>query len=469
MSPPSSDRLRDALFAPGTAREPERSLLSSPFGSDFPAAALRRSAPGPASSGSRDMNVPGSAGRRKLWQIQQHLHCLVIGTCLSIDQVRRLATRAGFENDALSDYDIHHACVHAANDRQHPLTLALQRACEARHARHVRRFARVRNPDELRTLWRAHRDEGDIAGPLWALVTHAGRDDELIVEVFGEVHMLQHGTVSRENTLRQGLVEARSRSDQAVRERDEALERSNALRIERDTLSNELDASRLEFERLRARLQQRTTPAAPDGDGRRLQRQERLIVSLRERDAAQRGALLAARSKGQASAADVRRLECVLTQLLDTTPDDGSPLSDKRKMPNEDAPTLCGRCVLVIGGQPRQCRHFRALVEAHDGVFLHHDGGVESKATRVADLVRRADAVLCPTEQISHDAMRRAKRLCRADAKPMLFLQRSSLAAFADGLATLSGLASTPVPPVPPVPSAHTDPLGSSDPSCDDR
>jgi len=449
MSSPSPDRPWNALLGPESAPEPERSLLASALGFQtvrrpvigaVTAASPRMDAPAIAPTRSPVTGVPGSTGRRKLWQVPEHLHCLVMGTCLSIDQVRRLATRAGFENDALSDYDIHHACVHAAKDRHHSLSIALQRACEARHARYVRRFARERDRQALRALWAAHRDDGDIAGPLWALVTHASRDEELILEVFGEVHMLQHGTVSRENTLRQGLVDARSRTEQALRERDEAHERMGALRDERDALSRELDASRLERERLRARLQQRTSVMTPaDGEGRRLLRQERLIMTLRERDAAQRGALATARSERTVLSADVRRLECVLAQLLDVassaagkpSADDGTPL--------DGAPTLCGRCVLVIGGQPQQCRHFRALVEAHDGVFLHHDGGVESKSTRVADLVKRADAVVCPTEQISHDAMRRAKRLCRADAKPMLFLQRSSLAAFADGLATLSG------------------------------
>ena len=220
----------------------------------------------------------------------------------------------------------------------------------------MRRYARERDGDVLRTLWIADRDDGDIAGALWALVTHACRDEALITEIFGQVHMLQHGSVSQDNTLRRQVFVSRAGRERAERQRDEAQDRLTAMRTERDALSRALDASRTALDSLRRQAKPPPRAALVERDPQRLQRQERLIVSLRERAAVQRG-------------------------ILDT-----------------------------------------------------------AQAERVAVLVKRADAVLCPTEQISHDAMKRAKRLCRADAKPMLFLQRSSLAAFADGLARLSDL-----------------------------
>jgi len=411
MPPPPHDPLRESILA-AVRSAPERPMLSS-----APVAAVRATP------------APAGTGRRKLWQLPGHLHCQLIGTCLPIEQVRRLATGAGYENDALSDYELHHACVHAAADRHHALAIALQRAFEKRHARHVRRYARERDGDVLRTLWIADREDGDIAGALWALVTHPCRDEALITEIFGEVHMLQHGSVSQDNTLRRQVFESRAGRERAERQRDEAQDRLTAMRTERDALSRALDASRSALDSLRRQAKPPPRAALVERDPQRLQRQERLIVSLRERAAVQRGILDTAQAERKALSSDVQRLECLLERLLERKPDT-----------HDDIPTLCGRCVLVIGGQPQQCHHFRALVEAHDGVFLHHDGGIENKATRVAELVKRADAVLCPTEQISHDAMKRAKRLCRADAKPMLFLQRSSLAAFADGLARLSDL-----------------------------
>ena len=96
--------------------------------------------------------------------------------------------------------------------------------------------------------------------------------------------------------------------------------------------------------------------------------------------------------------------------------------------------TLGGKCVLLLGGKSGQCQHFRSFVEASDGEFLHHDGGVESSYSRIDQLVQRADAVLCPVEHVSHSAMLRAKKLCKKAEKPMVFMPRASLSSFVSSL-----------------------------------
>ncbi len=95
---------------------------------------------------------------------------------------------------------------------------------------------------------------------------------------------------------------------------------------------------------------------------------------------------------------------------------------------------LCGRCILYVGGRQAQCAHFRALVERLNGEFIHHDGGREDGRLRLGAVLPRADAVLCPMDCISHDAMSRVKRFCERHAKRLVLLPRASLSAFARGL-----------------------------------
>ena len=101
--------------------------------------------------------TPGPArapnGRSKLWQLDNRYHCLVLGTCLDVEEVRALATKSGFEHDELEDYEIHHACVHAAADRQHPMIRAIQKRLETKYARDVRLFGRERDTAGRRALW----------------------------------------------------------------------------------------------------------------------------------------------------------------------------------------------------------------------------------------------------------------------------------------------------------------------------
>ena len=92
--------------------------------------------------------------------------------------------------------------------------------------------------------------------------------------------------------------------------------------------------------------------------------------------------------------------------------------------------SLNGVRLLYVGGRPAQIPRIRAFVEAAQGEFLHHDGGVEERKGLLAGLVGRADAVFFPVDCISHEAAGGLKRLCRQAAKPYFPLRSASLTSF---------------------------------------
>ena len=69
-----------------------------------------------------------------------------------------------------------------------------------------------------------------------------------------------------------------------------------------------------------------------------------------------------------------------------------------------------------------------------NGRFIYHDGGREDARAQLWDVVQQADAVLCPLDCVSHDAVHRIKRFCERNTKPLVLLPRASLAAFNRGL-----------------------------------
>ena len=401
--------------------------------------------------------------RLKLWQVDASWHCLIVGTCLTPAEARAAAARAGHDTDGIEDFRVHHACVHVAADRSRPLARALHKRLEAKHARTARAFSRARTVAALGALWDEHRERGGIGGALWALATHPALDEDLRERVYGEVHMLQHACghdaagVRRADARRDARVE--SLEARLVEERAEAAARLEAERGR---------AAGLERRLVEERARRAPTPAAEparegDADARArlaervdaLSRanacQGAIIDGLRAREADARATLAAAEAAREALAADLARLESLVDGLLDARAPDARAAPPDEARP---ATSLCGRCVLVIGGDPTQCKRYRALVEQADGTFLHHDGGVEDRGARVTDLVRRADAVLCPTDRVSHEAMRRAKRACRSEAKPMIFLERGNIASFASGLESL--VARTPTASTAPPSGART-------------
>lgn len=101
------------------------------------------------------------------------------------------------------------------------------------------------------------------------------------------------------------------------------------------------------------------------------------------------------------------------------------------------------RCLLYVGGRVRLCRHYRALAEQNGWSFMHHDGGLEAGLGRLAAVLPRADAVICPVDCVSHGAMQRIRHFCKQSPTQLVLLRSASLSAFARALERLPATSRT--------------------------
>lgn len=388
-------------------------------------------------------------GRRKrLWQIEERLHCSIVGTCLTPAELRLLCRKANLAIHAgMADYELHSAFVAIAGKPCHAARL-LQRHLDGKYGSALRRFSRARSVEELAALWEEALEDGKVAGAWWALVTHPSTPDDLLMRAYGEVHMLSHlASVSIRRELRE-LVVLRRR----VAELRGELARCRSLHVRRieekaqeiRKLQERLEkacAVERELEQARARLLALESEPLARQIGKLTQRLEACLARAEQAEArAAEWRSLARRTEERAE--DLERelvetrqerdaLEHSLARLLEG----GCPVSS---MAAEHGGCrhldLCGRRILYVGGRPSQCAHFRALVERLNGEFIHHDGGREEGRRRLGFVLSRADAVLCPLDCVSHDAMERIRRICERHAKRLVLLPRASLSAFARGL-----------------------------------
>jgi hypothetical protein len=110
--------------------------------------------------------------RRKLWEVSPAYLCPLVGTCLSMPALRRLARRVGLEGAShMSDYELHHAAVRLAAERNAFSRLA-HKDLDARFAAALERFAQADDEAALAALWKRALENGELAGALWALMTH---------------------------------------------------------------------------------------------------------------------------------------------------------------------------------------------------------------------------------------------------------------------------------------------------------
>ena len=102
--------------------------------------------------------------RRKLWDLSTYLHCSVIGTCLTVHELRRIVVKAaGSIAETWSDHDIHTEGARLAS-RNDALGKLLNKSLDTRHAAILRKFTPAKNGQDILALWKAAKAEGDIPG-----------------------------------------------------------------------------------------------------------------------------------------------------------------------------------------------------------------------------------------------------------------------------------------------------------------
>ena len=402
--------------------------------------------------GEDDVVLPPVVARRRkrLWELPSRMHCPVIGTCLPVSQLRKLARRAGVYQREMSDFTLHSTMVGYCDTRS-ALTEGIQKYLDKRYAAAVASLGRERGEPAILAAWQQALLEGDdIAGVLWAAWTHPDLDEQASNQIYGDIHMLSH------------QVGASVRAD--LRQLERIKQDNMRLRAEHEALRHGLDEAQRQKERAVAGLSQQVADAeqraallarreveladalrrAGDYETlfRRAEAMAQRIESLEERNA---GHAQRARNLEIALAdaeADRAALSLALETALGIADADGCAYPDGRGDCGSACPAearLLGRCVLCIGGKTNLVECYRRLVETRGGRFLHHDGGQEDNLHRIDVAVASADAVICQAGCVSHTAYYRLKESCKELGKPGVFLKSPGMGSFARGLAALSG------------------------------
>ena len=370
----------------------------------------------PATTGSR---------RRRLWELGSHAHCPVIGVCLPLERVRLLAKRHLVLQGDEDDYTLHCSLVTAAG-RRNLMAEALQKDLEQRFALDVRSAAQAKCREALMAWWRGRAAQGEIAGALWATLTHARCDEWLEMRVLGQVHMLQHqvGAAQRVDMARhRELVaehQALARDYAEVQQRVTAWSQARAREQqvwEQARMQQQATVIALQTQLAQAQEQLQHWQAAHPDLPERAALQERLAEQLARNQALQR---------------EVNRLASRPQPSVEPRP---APVAVAAAVPVAAVVKLERRVVLCVGGRGGSVPQYRQAVEGCGAQFLHHDGGEEHKPAQLEPQLAAADLVICQTGCISHDAYWRVKDHCKRHHKRCVFVETPSRSAFERALA----------------------------------
>jgi len=382
---------------------------------------------------------PPRRQRSKLWELNDSVHCSIIGTCLTTSELRRVMGKAtSADVSRATDHDLHSRAVGLCSQHNASSKL-LQKALDQRHDTVIKRFARLHGEAAVMQAWAEARRAGDIPGAYWAALTHPDVGHTGLRQAFGDVHMLSHlvGAANRADIRRLTALEEENaallakverqqlRLHEAVTSKDATICRLSALAVRQVSAAAEPDDNDVlaAFRHLVADLQARLA--------RETGRRERLEQRVAE--AAEAGQLWERRAReAKAQHAAMQRELAALERQDASAPAEATGLPAQR--------------VLYVGGRPGCTEQIRASLEAAGGALLCHDGGRHDHPSLLAGLISQADRVAFPVDCVSHDAALTVKRLCRQLGKPWLPLRSSGLGSFLAALAEPAG----EQPPHPP-------------------
>ncbi|MBI2748365.1 MAG: DUF2325 domain-containing protein [Burkholderiales bacterium] len=378
---------------------------------------------------------PPSTGsrRRRLWELDHQCHCPVVGVCLPLEALRRLVGKVIRGKPVAADgYELHVGVVAECMQRNR-LSEVLQDELDTRFSRELLRFRAAKTTPAVADLWHQAVAAGDVAGALWAALTHPRCDKALQDRVCRDMHMLQHQAGARvqvdlerfhavldENaTLARELARVQERSTRLLAEKSAEIAQLQAqlLRARADALAKD-SAAALAREDLAA-----LKASIPGLDSQ--QRQHQRIQLLAQRQSELEGQNTALR---QQLAAATRSLESLRAEPL-----------QQRETPNAPATVhLNQQVVLCVGGRSGNVASYRDVVERVGGRFAHHDGGLEDAPSVLDASLAAADLVICQTGCISHNAYWKVKDFCKRTGKRCVFVENPSTSSLVRGLEQIS-------------------------------
>src|SRR3982750_419529 len=96
--------------------------------------------------------LPNGSRRRRLWELDSHAHCPVVGVCLPIPVLRRLVDKVLCGHAMADDYELHCGVIAECRLRT-PIAEAVQRELDRRCMLPLRQAAKAKTTEALTAWW----------------------------------------------------------------------------------------------------------------------------------------------------------------------------------------------------------------------------------------------------------------------------------------------------------------------------
>ena len=384
--------------------------------------------------------TPDSLGsrRRRLWEMCGTAQCPVVGICLPMSLVKKLAAKHLQHTELrATEYETHCAVVVACKTKS-AFGKVVQDQLDQRFHNELRGVQAIKTREGLLAHWNEHKEAANFPGVFWSVLSHPRCNAAMEFEVLGHAHMMQHQagcerqTNENQKTSLYEQLKSALATNKKLEEKYLALQSSRAQTQQRqqDTISalqTELASQHGEMQKLRRTLTalqaEGNTPTSRSTNTSELELLRARITTLKSLHLAELGNLQQQVKYLEAQLA--KRPTAFAIQALDTSATNCTEACSK---------PLNNRCVLCVGGRPSAVPLYRQTVETRGATFMHHDGGQEEGIAQLDAKLNSADLVICQSGCVSHEAYFRVKEHCKKRGIQCVYVQNPSKSALRKAL-----------------------------------
>ena len=378
--------------------------------------------------------------RHRSWMIHRHFKCPVVGTCLSLEEQKRILKKTGNSIKNRSAHEIHGIFVRSLSDKNRLST----RIDAYLHRKFKHEISKFFGLDRYLFLdaWKTHFQKGEIAGLLWVAATRPDLKTEDIRSIFGDVHMQMHLNAAWNRKARQRL----SFQEEENRKIKERLQQESAMRraLKKENKSLKKDADELRrgyafFEKEKMKIEKELSELSDNSGFFELQAENReLRVNMRKLSdevSSYKKRMTDLQDQNSRLLGDIDRQREINGHFRKEMERNINQISAMNRC-DETCPSfdLCRKRILIVGGIDRMESLYRQLIEKNGGIFEYHNGHIKGGKRALEDRVRRADIVLCPVNINSHNACSVVKKMGKKHRKSVQMLAGSGLGTISQAL-----------------------------------
>jgi hypothetical protein len=378
--------------------------------------------------------------RRRSWMIHGHFKCPVVGTCLSLEEQKRILKKTGHSVKNRTAYEIHGIFVHSLSNKN-KLSRRIDAFLQKKFKYEISEFFGLDRSLFL-DAWKTHFRKGEIAGLLWVAASRIDLREEDISLIFGEIHMQMHLNAEHNLNLRRRLFSQEEENRKLVQRLKDSTRIRKTLKKENENLKRnqtELRRQNAFFENENLSIEKELSILRGNTGILDIETENQQLLDdlgnlsgeigdyqQRLEDLQGQNNKLLSKLESQREMNDhlKKEMEEIFTRFSALTRcDETCPSFD-----------LCRKRILIVGGINRMESLYRQLIEENGGIFEYHDGHIKGGKKALENHIKRADIVLCPVNINSHNACSVVKKMGKKHRKAVQMLTGSGLGVICQAL-----------------------------------